>query len=166
LWLVRLCPLPRVFFRLRIVDLAIDSAIRGVSGDEVNAHGAPQRYRCRRGKKHAGVTWLISFGSFFFMVLQNARELSHRGSLPPRPSLLTTVGRKVLVCEGAIRKWFNNFNLGLTKAYVAIITSGSELTVISIKSVRILRLDGLIQRFQIGIEAFEHLVDRHVSPLR
>ena len=66
-----------------------------------------------------------------------------------RPLLLTTVGCKVLVRESAIRKWFNNFDLGLTKANMASITSGSELTVISIKSARILRLDGLIQRFQI-----------------
>ncbi len=88
------------------------------------------------------------------------------GSLPPARSLLATVGCKVLVRESAIRKWFNNFNLGQTKAYMASITSGSELTVMSIKSVRILRLDGLIQRFQIGIDAFEHLIDGHVSPLR
>jgi hypothetical protein len=88
------------------------------------------------------------------------------GLLATRPSLVATVGCKVLVRESAIRKWFNNFNLGLTNANMASITSGSEFTVISIKSARILRLDGLIQRFQSGIDTFEHLVDGHMPPLR
>ena len=86
----------------------------------------------RHGKRNVGTNLSIvlaassprKFGKSSLTV-----NCDHR-LLAARPSPLTTVGCKVLVREGAIQKWFNNFNLGKTNAYMASITSGSEFTVI------------------------------------